>query len=321
MNKLLGTNNIFGETYATAKVRGIIKPTLVFLLIFFVGSMINGAIVTVPTMVYMFTSAEFWDIVQSGATDPNAIMDFSMNMPSWLTAITLFATVGSTIAAMLYCTKFENRRLFTYGFTKKNAVKEYIAGLVVGLIMFTAVFGIILVSGQGEFKGFNANASFFAIILLFCGFLVQGMSEEVLVRSYYFTTMGATKNMTLAVFISSVAFAALHLANPGINFLSLFNLTLFGIFAAVYYLRRGNIWGISAIHSIWNFAQGNIFGFKVSGSNAGDSIFTTEYAGSGTLFNGGDFGPEGGLGVTIVLVIGIIVVLFMKNKEVEGSEY
>ena len=99
--------------------------------------------------------------------------------------------------------------------------------------------------------------------------------------------------------------------------MGIINLFLFGVFAALYFLRRGSIWGIGAIHSIWNFAQGNIFGCKVSGSLSGESLFRTNYIGESILFNGGSFGPEGGLAVTIVLFIGIVVLLPMKNKHVE----
>ena len=99
--------------------------------------------------------------------------------------------------------------------------------------------------------------------------------------------------------------------------MAVINLFLFGVFAALYFLRRGNIWGISAIHTIWNFAQGNIFGCKVSGMNMGETIFNTVET-NGVLWSGGDFGPEGGIGVTVVLTIGIIILTLMKNKDIDG---
>ena len=57
----------------------------------------------------------------------------------------------------------------------------------------------------------------------------------------------------------------MHLANSGITVLAFLNLTLFGVFASVYFIKRGNIWGIGALHSIWNFVQGNFYGIRVSG--------------------------------------------------------
>ncbi len=311
MDKLLGTNRIFEETNATAKVRGFGPSTLAFFIIFLAGNIIGGVITFIPTLVYSIQSTFALD-------NASTLLDYMslLALPDWMIAFNLLGTLGTIIAAFIYCKYYERRSLFTFGFTKKNWLKEYLIGLAIGLLMFALSFFIIIISGQGEFDGFSSFN--FGIIFIFIGFLIQGMSEEVLLRSFYFTTLGATKNMTFGVIISSVIFAALHLFNPGITLLSIVNLTLFGIFAAIYYLRRGNIWGIGAIHSMWNFAQGNLFGFRVSGTNAGSSIFFTSIDYENTLINGGNFGPEGGLGVTIVLTLSIVVVLFfMKNKEVE----
>ena len=87
------------------------------------------------------------------------------------------------------------------------------------------------------------------------------------------------------------------------------------MFAALYFIRRGSIWGIAALHTAWNFVQGNIFGCYVSGINFYQSVFTTEIDNALSPINGGWFGPEGGLAVTAVLLIGIVTLSFMKNKE------
>jgi hypothetical protein len=94
----------------------------------------------------------------------------------------------------------------------------------------------------------------------------------------------------------------------------LINLVLFGLFASVYTLKANSIWGICAFHSIWNFAQGNIFGIPVSGLSLNASVFSFKPTDSGTLFNGGGFGLEGGLAVTIVLVVSIIITMTVKGR-------
>jgi membrane protease YdiL (CAAX protease family) len=143
------------------------------------------------------------------------------------------------------------------------------------------------------------------------------MSEEVLCRSYFLVSLARKKGyIWMAVIVNALAFAALHLGNAGIAPLAFVNLILFGIFASVYFVKRGNIWGIAAIHSIWNFAQGNIFGILVSGNDFGTTIFESEINTSMTLVNGGDFGLEGGILVTIILVVGTVVMLMTKQKDV-----
>jgi membrane protease YdiL (CAAX protease family) len=112
----------------------------------------------------------------------------------------------------------------------------------------------------------------------------------------------------LAIAVSSVAFSLLHVDNAAVTPIALVNIALFGVFAGIYFLRRGSIWGIAALHSAWNFAEGNIFGVRVSGALPQASMFTATADGSMWLLSGGDFGAEGGLAVTAVLAIATIAV-------------
>lgn len=83
----------------------------------------------------------------------------------------------------------------------------------------------------------------------------------------------------------------------------------------VYTMREGSLWGISALHSVWNWVQGNFFGFEVSGTNASGGTLLNLLATGKDWLTGGAFGPEGGLAVTIVLVAGIAATIFWKSKE------
>lgn len=321
MDKLFGTTTVIDEARMTVKKRSFLTITVVFLIVYFIGSMISSMLLMLPMYGVIFTNDGFMELMES-SNDYNAIyaeLDriLASEMPEWMNAASLIATVGIIICAIYYCTRMERRRFFTLGFVKKGAIIEYVAGLIIGLAMFGLAYGIIILSGQAEFIGFNSNISVWMLLLFFVGFLIQGMSEEILLRGYYLVSAATGGNIPLAVFASSAAFALFHLGNSGVSIMAVLNIFLFGLFAALYFIRRGNIWGIAAIHSMWNFAQGNIFGCEVSGNNMGSSIIETVQVGSNTMFNGGAFGPEGGLGVTIVLFVGIVILLFMKNKSVE----
>jgi membrane protease YdiL (CAAX protease family) len=157
------------------------------------------------------------------------------------------------------------------------------------------------------------------------GFLLQGLSEELLCRGYFMVSLAARQRLIVAVVVSSLAFAALHLANASVLDvpLALPNLFLFGVFTGVYMLKRGSIWGVCAIHSLWNFAQGNIFGIKVSGSTQLPSLLQVSAPNDtwqSTLINGGNFGLEGGIAVTIVLGIAIAVTLLLPAAKPQGEQ-
>lgn len=329
MNEIFKPNSLIDEAAATAKRRTFFQVAITFLILYFIGTLAASTILSLPMSYAAMMDEEVVAAIESETADPNEYMQnytsaitnamekLVANPPAWFNAVSLFATVATIIAVFIYCTKIEKRRLFTLGFCKNGAVSEYLIGLLIGFAMFSAAYGTVLLSGELSFGGFNSKASVGLMLLFFLGFVVQGASEEILLRGYFFVSSAASSSVPTAVFISSALFAAMHLSNPGISFMAIINLFLFGVFAALYFLRRGNIWGISAVHTVWNFAQGNLYGCKVSGMNMNETLFTSIENG-GTLWSGGEFGPEGGIGVTIILAIGIIILTLMKNKNIDG---
>ncbi len=251
----------------------------------------------------------------------NSYMDVINEVIGSLSLLLLFLTAIPIIIVIVYCTKLEKRPIVSLGFRKGNAVGEYLIGLVIGALMLFAALAICIVKGsvRVDFSNFSFSPVIIAFLL---GYMVQGMSEEVLCRGYYMVSVSRRTNYFWAILISSLIFAFLHLANNGVTLLAALNLTLFGIFAAVYFLKRGSIWGIAAIHTAWNFTQGNIFGVSVSGMTTQPSIFAAEYVQSKSdyIWNGGEFGLEGGVAVTFVLVIAILALLMTKTKASEISD-
>ncbi len=237
--------------------------------------------------------------------------------PDMVMAVNLFVTVFTTLITILYCTKFEKRSMGSMGFRGKTPFTEYLTGLFLGAGMLLLAWGICLITGTAECTGTSGSISP-VILLFFLGFLVQGMSEEVYCRGFIMQSISIRYAPIAAVLVNSLFFAALHLGNNGIAPLAFVNLMLFGIFASLYMWKRGNIWGIAAFHSAWNFAQGNLVGIRVSGSSAGPSVLSTEFMEQGTLINGGSFGIEGGLACTLVYVAGILILLKLPVRKDAG---
>ncbi|MBP3310517.1 MAG: hypothetical protein J6L05_06895, partial [Ruminococcus sp.] len=79
--------------------------------------------------------------------------------------------------------------------------------------------------------------------------------------------------------------------------------------------------GVCAIHSVWNFTQGNIYGISVSGSGDAESVFRVASKSSADILTGGEFGIEGSIFTTLVLAVGIVIVLvkIKKNSAVSQS--
>lgn len=233
--------------------------------------------------------------------------------------ISLFATTVTVAGVILYCVLIERRSLQSLGFVRKGAVPEYAVGLLGGLVLFGAAVLLCVVTGTLTLSPAENTPSWWLILLFFIGFLIQGMSEELLCRSYLMVSLSRKWPLWACAVSNALLFSLLHLGNPGISVIALVNIFLFGLFASMLTLRRGSIWMVGALHSMWNFAQGNLFGIPVSGLVGSPSPLKAEVAEGGwqKLFNGGAFGLEGGLAVTAVLALACLTVLLIPTKKSE----
>ena len=200
----------------------------------------------------------------------------------------------------------------------RAALRRYAFGFAAGLLLFLGAAAILaalgaLVPEQGD-PSRQGLAALGGVLIVLAGWIVQGGAEELLLRGWVMPVLGARYRPWVGLAVSSLLFAVMHGLNPGISLLALFNLALFAAFAGLYALREGSLWGISALHSVWNWVQGNILGFDVSGmAGGGITLFNFKTQGPDWL-TGGAFGPEGGLAVTAVLLVGIALVLFWNRK-------
>lgn len=305
----------------------LIIQILIFIAVFMVSSTLQSMLPSIYVIVELMKNLTIYQGTMDEAaiqTIVEKVMTVQGNR-SYLLA-TLFSTIFGIIVPVIFCRFIEKRPLTSMGFKKKHAVRDYIIGLGIGFLMFSAVFLVNILTGSMTFEGLNSKltgAGLGIIAVFFIGYLIQGASEEILVRGYFMTSMGSKHNIWLAVMISSVVFGLLHIGNPGFNFIGFINIVLIGVAFGLYIICFDNIWGAFALHSMWNFAQGNFYGVPVSGLTMSDSIFTTTINEEMKLFNGGSFGAEGGLATTIVQLIFIGgLLIYMKNtgKFIKKSE-
>lgn len=292
----------------------VIINLLIFLLVFTAASSASGMLLGVPagfSIAFSMDLNAFMEALLSGRIDV-VISMFMAALPSWLIIASLYITVFNTLFSWIYCTKIEKRPSRSMGFVKKGALASYGKGLAIGLAMLCAVVGLELLLGFEKFEGVNPQISWGLIVLYFFGYVIQGMGEEVMLRGYLMMSLSNRTKPVIAVIISSVVFALLHLMNPGVTVMSIINITLIGAILGLYVFRTDNIWGACGIHTAWNFALGNIFGSAVSGMSGNDSVFLTSTV--DRVLSGGVFGLEGGICSTVVFVIVLLLVIFIPQK-------
>ncbi|MBQ8180459.1 MAG: CPBP family intramembrane metalloprotease [Ruminococcus sp.] len=224
----------------------------------------------------------------------------------------LLCTVFGTIVSLFCCRCIEMRHVRSMGVRKRRLVPHYLTGLGIGAVLMTSITLLTVISGANSIS-LCSGINFGIIALYLLGFFVQGMSEEFIFRGYLMSSLGS-KNTTIAVIVNSAAFGLAHGLNPGLTPLAMVNLVLFGLFASFYVILFDDLWGACAIHSVWNFMQGNIYGISVSGSGKSESVFAVSQKSSHGFLTGGDFGIEGSIFTTIILLIATAAVLYAIKR-------
>lgn len=207
---------------------------------------------------------------------------------------------------------FIKRPLSNMGLTPiKRNWKDFLIGLLFGIVSMALVFGALLLTGNTRVVSWKPHFSWEQLIYLGI-FIFVGFAEEISGRGYIMSALRQTQNLPVIILVSSIIFALLHSANSGMGLLPYINLTLVGVLFAYMFVKSGNIWMPIGYHITWNYFQGYVFGFKVSGTDTEGIISTV--VDEANIFNGGAFGPEGGLYVTTVILLGLVFVWFFYRK-------
>lgn len=219
---------------------------------------------------------------------------------------------GITVATFL-CRRFIDRRPIASLGLKVNvqALYDLLAGIVITFFLMGFIYLIELTLGWTKFEGFswqsdNIPAIAGGVLLWLTIFLMTGWSEELLSRGYHLQNISDGLNLFWGVLISSSIFAILHISNPGVSWISTLGLILAGLFLALPYILTRQLWLSIGLHIGWNFFEGVVFGFPVSGLTTYRLINHTVTGPE--LWTGGAFGPEAGLLVIPALLIGALLI-------------
>lgn len=219
-----------------------------------------------------------------------------------------------TLAAVYMVLRLiEKKRLKDIGLINiRKGIKHLSYGLLFGAISMTLIFIILLVTKNIEVTNSFTQPQFsWSTLTGLIVFIFVGLNEELFARGYCMMVLSQTGKRWVPVVVSSIIFSAMHLGNPNVKILGLLNIFLVGILFAYMVVKTNNIWMAIGYHITWNYFQGNIFGFPVSGLDS-TGLYGIKVI-NDNLLTGGAFGPEAGVLTSIVIIAGIIALKFYKS--------
>jgi membrane protease YdiL (CAAX protease family) len=195
--------------------------------------------------------------------------------------------------------------------------RDFIIGSLIGVVSLALATAIAAAGGGLRFTASPRTMLLRVVQTLLMSallFIFAALAEEALFRGYPLQTLTRARLAWLAVLLTSVPFAAVHLQNPNVvKGFTFINTALAGAWLAVAYLRTRSLWLPLGVHWAWNWALGSLFGLPVSGITtiAPNPLLHGTDLGPAWL-TGGSYGIEGGVACTVALIISTIFIWRMR---------
>lgn len=254
-------------------------------------------------------------MVSTRKVSPTDIIKLTNINSSFGIFLNIIQCICMMLSVWLFWKLFDKKPIKEIGFLNiKKGYKDLIKGLAFGALSMIIVFIILLasrnISLQNPLTSPNLNISMLTGLVLF---ILVGLNEEMFARGYCMTVLKQTGNTWVVIIVSSIIFSLMHSLNPSMSLISYINLFLFALLASYMFLKSNNLWLPIGYHIMWNYFEGNVFGFQVSGLST-ESLYKLN-APVKNIITGGAFGPEGGFIVTFILIIGFIYMWLLYKPQ------
>ena len=211
----------------------------------------------------------------------------------------------------VWCNLTEHRPVMELQMTRMW--KDLGLGLLIGVCFFGVVTGLMALAGSYHISEVHFNA--LGLLEWFLLFAMVAVFEEIIFRGVLFRLIDDRWNTAVALIISALLFGAMHLPNPGATAWSAVAIAIeAGLVLGAAYKFKGTLWIPIGIHWAWNFTQGNILGFAVSGEPVFEKLISAIITGPDWL-SGGAFGAEASVPAVVVGLLLTIVLLLRCKRD------
>ena len=240
-----------------------------------------------------------------------AVMDFSIDpRPSLI----LRRAIGALLAAgviLLLGRAIQRKTLEEIGISLRGAAPLILQGALIGVVMAGAIVGMMAL--MGWYQIVDVNIDTLAIGRALITFFLVALFEEMLFRGVLFWQLDNVFGSWLALLMTSALFGATHLGNSGATLWTTLAVAIGGgLSLGAAYLITRNVWAAVGLHWAWNFLQGPIFGFAVSGNTTYKALTAT--VNGPALWTGGSFGAEAGLLALIAATLASAAMLWIAVR-------
>jgi membrane protease YdiL (CAAX protease family) len=227
--------------------------------------------------------------------------------------LALFTTALAITLSIWIARRFLDKRSFSSLGMKfdAHALPDLFIGFLIPAMLMGPILGAFSLFGWVTWQGWAWETEAISqvgwgLMSGLLGYVMVGFYEELFSRGYQLQNFREGLNLRWGLLLSSAVFALLHIGNPYSSWSSILGILAAGYFLAYGWVRTRKLWLSIGLHIGWNFFEGTIFGFPVSGTQT-FRLMQHSIAGP-DLVTGGSFGPEAGLIMLPALLVGAVMI-------------
>ena len=258
-------------------------------------------------------------------------LDVQGKLTAWLGSDNLgtflaqyLGTFGAWAAFLLFAIIFKRNHPMLRAIAPNKSLNN-MKGILLGLLLGFGSNGFCVLMSwlMGDIKLSYNGIDVVVLLAFLVAVFIQSSSEEVIDRCYLYQKLRRRyRSPLVAILVNSIVFMALHMGNPGFTAVAGSQIFLVAIIFSLFVYYYDGIWVAFWFHTAWNYTQNIIFGLPNSGIVSEYSIFKLEAASARNgFFYNVNFGVEGSIGASVVLLVEIIILIIINRKKPEKRDY
>jgi hypothetical protein len=223
-----------------------------------------------------------------------------------------------SLLATWICTRLQREPLASAGWRLDGRwAKEFGWGTLFGAGVMLLAAGLLWAVGGVTWE-LDPARSFRALGVGFALFLLVALLEENLFRGFVFQRLLDGVGVWPTQAILALFFGLAHWGNPGMHgatkVWATFDIALAAVFLGLAYLRTRSLALPIGLHLGWNWTQGNVLGFGVSGTTTQRGWIHPVFQGKPEWVSGGAFGLEASIFGVVAVLVGIALLWKWKGS-------
>jgi membrane protease YdiL (CAAX protease family) len=218
---------------------------------------------------------------------------------------------------------FERRPLTSVGFrADRRWAIEFSMGFLIGFILLGLAALVVLGLGGFHWER-DARVGLSMLLKGAWVYLAVAFFEETLFRGYPFQRLIEGIGAWPGLLLGGILFALAHLGNPGMSgstqAWAFINITLAGLLLGLGWFKTKNLALPIGLHLGWNWTQGTLLGFGVSGGND-PGLLKVVFHNKPQWLTGGEFGLEASLPCAVLCAMVIAAMIAWKGPITRAEE-